>query len=346
MTGHEIPGDVLTVADTIAEQVLFPAAQAVDESGTIPPGHFDLLADQGFYGLAAPEALGGLGLGFPAACAVVETLAAGCLCTTFVWLQHHGLVLQLAYGKSHRLRDEWLPQLVSGRRRAGVALAGTLPGPPVLVAEPAADGYVLTGNAPWVTGWGMVDVLAVAARDGDNLVWVLVDAKESDTLKIDPLRMVAVSASNTVVAEFTGHPVPADRVISTQPYAEWARGDAGGLRMNGSLSLGLTRRCLSLLGPSPLDAEFAAARDRLDTAEGDDLFVARAQASALAQRAATALVAGTGSQAVLLGRDAQRLAREAMFLLVFGSRPGIKQALLPMLTGARGDSSAIPRSLT
>jgi alkylation response protein AidB-like acyl-CoA dehydrogenase len=337
MTGNEMSGDAVTVADTLAEQVLFPAAQAVDESGTIPAGHFDLLAERGFYGLAAPENLGGLGLGFAAACQVVEILAAGCLCTTFVWLQHHGVVLQLAYGPSDRLRVEWLPQLVSGERRAGVALAGTVPGPPVLVAEPTADGYVLRGSSPWVTGWGLVDVLAVAARDGDNLVWALVDAKESDTLAVDPLRMVAVSASNTVTVRFAGHPIPANRVVAVRPYAEWAKGEAAALRMNGSLSLGLARRCLSLLGPTPLDAELDAARHRLDTAESDGMYAARAQASALAQRAATALVAGTGSRAILLDQKAQRLAREAMFLLVFGSRPAIKQALLPILTAPPGD---------
>jgi alkylation response protein AidB-like acyl-CoA dehydrogenase len=337
MTDNETSDGALAVAETLAEQVLFPAATAVDESGTIPAGHFDLLAERGFYGLAAPVTLGGMGLSFPAACQVVETLASGCLCTTFVWLQHHGVVLQLAYGPSAQLREEWLPRLVSGETRAGVALAGTLPGPPVLTAEPTADGYVLNGNSPWVTGWGIVEVLAVAARDGENLVWALVDAKESDTLKVDPLRMVAVSASNTVTARFSSHPVPANRVIAARPYAEWAKGDVGALRMNGSLSLGLTRRCLSLMGPTSLDAELAAARHQLDAVEAEGMSAARARASALAQRAATVLVAGTGSQAILLGHHAQRLAREAMFLLVFGSRPGIKQALLPILTNPPGN---------
>jgi hypothetical protein len=41
-----------------------------------------------------------------------------------------------------------------------------------------------------------------------------------------------------------------------------------------------------------------------------------------------------GSRAVSVDQHAQRLAREALFLLVFGSRPGIKGALLRRL-GAR-----------
>ncbi|WP_158550779.1 hypothetical protein [Geodermatophilus sp. TF02-6] len=42
----------------------------------------------------------------------------------------------------------------------------------------------------------------------------------------------------------------------------------------------------------------------------------------------------TGSRAVLTGSDAERTAREALFLLVFGSRPAIRQALLGRLVGA------------
>jgi len=41
-----------------------------------------------------------------------------------------------------------------------------------------------------------------------------------------------------------------------------------------------------------------------------------------------------GGSAVTVDQHAQRLAREAVFLLVFGSRPGIKSALLQLLGAA------------
>ena len=331
MTGGDAAGDMLARAREIAETVLFPATLAVEAAGVVPAGHLDLLAGEGFYGIAAPPDLGGPGMGSATLFAIVETFASACLCTTFVWMQHHGVVRRLACGQSAQLRRDWLPRLVTGERRAGVALGGTLPGTPALVARRTSGGYVLDGYSPWVTGWGMVDVLAVAARDGDTLVWALLDARESGTLVAEPLRMVAVSASNTVTVRFTGHPVPAARMIGTQDYSAWARADAEGLRMNGSLALGLASRCATLLGPGPLDAELAACRARLDTATAQELPDARAQASALAARAATTLVATTGSRAILLGQHAQKLAREALFLLVFASRPGIKQALLHRL---------------
>ena len=58
---------------------------------------------------------------------------------------------------------------------------------------------------------------------------------------------------------------------------------------------------------------------------------ARAAASALAFQAAGQLVAAAGSHSILAGEHPQRLAREALFLLVFGSRPAIKEHLAALL---------------
>jgi hypothetical protein len=48
--------------------------------------------------------------------------------------------------------------------------------------------------------------------------------------------------------------------------------------------------------------------------------------------AAAALVAAAGSRGILAGEHPQRLARESVFLLVFGSRPAIKERLVSRLT--------------
>ena len=103
------------------------------------------------------------------------------------------------------------------------------------------------------------------------------------------------------------------------------------MRINGSLALGLTGRCVRLLGPGPLDDELAACRERLDeavTADVTAMAEARAAASELAVRATAALAVREGSRSVTVDQRAARLAREALFLLVFGSRSGIKSALL------------------
>jgi hypothetical protein len=118
------------------------------------------------------------------------------------------------------------------------------------------------------------------------------------------------------------------------PLLEWQRVDAAGLRSNGSLALGLAASCCARIGPSPLDGELVRAREHLDAATPETMPAARAAASELALRAAGAFVVANGSRSVLTGRsgsDSERLLREAMFLLVFASRPAIKTELFDLL---------------
>lgn len=321
-------------AQQIADEVLFPAAMAVEEAGQVPASHLDLLASAGFYGLAGPPGSGWLAVDPKPACQIIEVLASGCLSTTFVWLQHHGAVRAvLAAGPA--VRGEWLEPLCTGARRGGIALGGAMPGPPLLRARRVPGGYVLDGMSPWVTGWGMIDVLLAAARDShDNVVTALIPARAGPTLAAEPVRMVAVMASSTVQLRVHDHFVADGSVTSVAPHRDWLARDAMGLRINGSLALGLIARCCRLLGPSPLDGELAARRAALDGAQPPAMPAARAAASALAIRAASALVTAAGSRAILAGQHPQRLAREALFLLVFGSRPAIRESLADHLTAA------------
>lgn len=324
-------------ARELATGVLAPAAMRVEASRRVPPEHLDLLAAEGFYGLAGPRAAGGLDLPFAAASQIIEILAGACLSTTFVWMQHHGVVRAVDETANAALRQAMLAPLCRGERRAGVALAGLLPGPPRLRARAAEGGYVLDGTSPWVTGWGYIDTLYVAARrEDDTIVWAVLDAgarsSVTPTLRAEPLDMVAVMASSTVELSFTGHPVPAGRVTATLPLAQWGHRGAAGLRSNGSLALGLAARCGELIGPGPVDEQLARCRAALEGADPASMPAARAAACELALRATAALVVSQGSTAILADQDAQRLAREALFLLVFGSRPPIRQALAGLLT--------------
>lgn len=317
----------------IADETLFPSALAVDRGEISPQENLNVLAAEGFYGIAAPPELGGLGLGaYEAIADVVIAFAGGCLTTTFIGLQHFGPVLSVAASPSAGIRETWLGPLCRGERRAGIALAGLRPGPAQVRVETVSGGYLVTGETTWVTGWGLIDTLQVAARDEFDVIhYLLLDAVESPTLTVRRTHLMAVQASNTVAIQFNRHFVPADRLTHTQPFAQWAGQDAFGSSLNGFLALGVAARCAALLGPSPLDEELTLARIGLLTAAPADIPVARATASLLAMRAATTLVVQVGSRSVLWDQHAQRFYREAGFLLVFGTRPAIKQELLDRL---------------
>jgi alkylation response protein AidB-like acyl-CoA dehydrogenase len=333
--------DVLAAARGLADDLLFPDAMRVDGLDVVPLAHLDALAALGLYGAPVPAAAGGLGLDLQAYCTVVEELASGCLATTFVWLQHRGLVMTLAADYTPAaLRDRWLGPACRGQVRGGIALGGLMPGPPRLRARPDGGGWRLDGDAPWVTGWGLIDLLLVVARGpDDSVVSLILDAAAQPGLTVTRERLAAVNASVTVRLGFDAVLVPGDRRAGQVPFdpAESMRPDR--MRVNGSLALGLVRRCARLLGPGPLDDELAACRDRLDeaiTAGSDAMAEARAAASDLAVRAAAALAVRDGSRSATVDQQVQRLAREALFLLVFGSRPGIKNALLRRFGASAG----------
>jgi alkylation response protein AidB-like acyl-CoA dehydrogenase len=317
--------DPVAHAQDISDGFLFPGALEVDASDIVPIDRLDRLADAGFYGLAGPTDAGGMGLDdFTKALEIIEILASGCLTTTFVWIQHHGAVRAVG-GAPPAFRDAWLERLCSGTVRAGVAFSGLRrPGPPILTAVPDGDSWRFNGLAPWVTGWSRVHVVRAAARrENGEIVWALVDATAGDTLHADPLRLAAVNASATVTLTFENHRVPADRVIGLQDFDEWQAADRASLRVNGSLALGVARRCAALLESPALEAELDERRDAMPEE--------RARASELALRAATTLVVSGGGRSIAMDHQAQRLAREAIFLLVFGQTAAIKAAQLHRL---------------
>jgi alkylation response protein AidB-like acyl-CoA dehydrogenase len=315
----------------VADDVLFAHALEVDARSEIPASHLAALADAGLFAIAGPLEHGGLDLDARRQRRVRETLAGGCLTTAFVWAQHQSVVRRLRDGAAAP-RVAWLADLCAGRRLGGIVLAGLLPGPARLAIESAGDGFVLTGAAPAVSGWGYVDVLLVAARrePGDVVVHALVEAGAAG-LRAQPLRLAACNGSGTVAMEFDGVRVAAEAIVAAGPLPRWeAAGE--GVRANGAFAIGVADRCARLCDEPALHAEVRARRRALDTArDGDELARARADASLFASRAAACVVAARGSNAIETREHAQRLAREAIFLVAFGQRPAIRTALLEAL---------------
>lgn len=324
--------DLVARARAIADEVLFPAAAEVDATGVVPPSHFDLLAAEGFYGISVDDSLG-----LPESVAILEAFAGGCLSTMFTWVQHLGLARGIYATSNEPLRERYLDELATGRIRGGVAYAGVIPPQPKTRAKRVDGGYVYNGEAPFVSGWGIVDLLQLAGRDGDTIVSSVIDAVAAPGLSVEPLRLMAAQATATVKLTFDGYFVPDERIYATVSYDDFIAGNAFGSRLNGCAPLGVAERAARLIEEAGQGAvadrlrkEIGDARDRLDGGLIDQASMpaARAAASELAYRSAGALVAATGSRGILAGNHAQRLVREATFLLVAAGRPEIKAGLL------------------
>ena len=338
----------ITRARQLADDVLFPNANAVDRSGELPVAQLDRLVAEGLYGLAGPASLGGVGVDRQQQWEIVEALAGGCLTTAFVWVQHQNAV-GLAAKSTGDFHNRWARPLAQGEIKAGVAFAHMLR-PNVVIGARLADpddptaGWVINGTAPWVTGWGYIDIVSVAARhvdesgelvggdragEGGSIVWLFDDAVASTSRRATRLDLSAVDASSTYAVEYSEHHVAANRVALIQPYIQWRADYAKGLRANAALGLGICERTARLLAEVGLADAFRLqlddVRSRLDGATEQELPTARADLSTLAIRMTAALVAAQGGRSVAADHHGQRLAREAVFLLIQGQTAEIKR---------------------
>jgi alkylation response protein AidB-like acyl-CoA dehydrogenase len=337
---------MLERAGAIADDVLFPAALSVDAEGVIPRSHFDLLAEEGFYGLAGQPEHSGIEVDFPSFLSILETLCGGCLTTTFTWIQHHSVVRSLTGTQNVDLQEKYLGLAIRGEVRGGVAFAGAIPRPPRLWATATDGGWLLTGEAPFVSGWGIIDMLLIAAREAaggpqGTIVSGLVDAAAGAGVTVEELRLIAAQGSNTVRLRFEDYFLPAEKVLAEVSHADFLTNQHISARLNGCLAMGVAGRCIRMIdeagqpdAAARLHTAQDAVRDRLDAGLADPsaLPAARAAASELAYRAAGALVAAVGSSGILQRQHAQRLVREATFTLVAAGRPEVKSALLQLLS--------------
>jgi alkylation response protein AidB-like acyl-CoA dehydrogenase len=203
----------------------------------------------------------------------------------------------------------------------------------------------LTGEAPFVTGWGIVDVLQISARNTalragqptGTIVTGLIDAQAGAGITVEPLHLIAAQGSNTVRLRFADYVLPAEKVTAEVVHSDFLANQVMSSRRSACLAMGVAERCIRMIDEvgraqvaALLQAQLREIRNRLDAGLDDPetLPAARAAASELAYRAAGALVVAVGSAGILAHQHAQRLVREATFTLVAAGRPQIKDRLL------------------
>jgi acyl-CoA dehydrogenase len=158
---------VRETARKLSDAVVAPAAAAIDRDDVFPRVVYEALAEQGLFGVALPEAAGGVGLDAMAACIVMEEIArgSGAVGNAFaipveaaLFLHHHGSAAH------HAL----IPGILEGRVIPATAVTEPDCGSDVAAMRTTArrdgDDYILTGTKAWVTFGQIADVIMVFAK--------------------------------------------------------------------------------------------------------------------------------------------------------------------------------------
>lgn len=364
----------VAAAARIATDVLAPHATVSDDPARgVEPAHLALLAGNGLLSVRMPMAEGGHGADARVDAEAVEVLSGACGATWFVTTQHR-FPQALSRGPLAALSPEAIAlgpaaerhraDLASARMSAGIAIAHIRrPGPPAVRAEPAAaGGWTFTGKADWCTGWGLLDVVMIAAITRDErFVLALLPAREHPGLRAsEPLPLAVMGGTRTVTLEIDELAVGAEDVLAVVDVPAWRAHDAARTTNATPASLGLLRRMVVAL------AELGEARDRPEAVDlaheiaertadrraevyalltDVPLFervaertVLRAELTELAVRTAGALIAARSGSALLMTSPEQRWAREAAFHLIQAQTASVRAAQLaafaPTLTRA------------
>ena len=158
----------------LAETHFRPSAANADRCGTHGPvaDNVRRLGEAGLFGLGIAPAYGGLGADAATRHEYGEILASACGVTAFTQQQLQTGIKFLTDSDNAALKRALLPDIAAGRRRCGIAMSHLRrTGPPAVRAERVADGYLVNGVIPWVTGWGLLDgfVLGAVCEDGDHV---------------------------------------------------------------------------------------------------------------------------------------------------------------------------------
>ncbi|MET7574376.1 acyl-CoA dehydrogenase family protein [Streptomyces sp. NPDC005492] len=332
-------------ARRLADDLLAPHAEQVDQEG-VPTSHIAAIKRSGLLGVNAPVAYGGSAAPGTVARETAEILAGACCSTWFVQTQHHTPVMTLAKSELP-VRERLLGPLSRGELMSGVAYAHlrAYPRVPVRVTR-ERGGWRFDGTVPWYTGWGLNDVMLLAGvTDADEALFAFTEAREQEGMRAsEPMRLAALTASRTVSLELDGLWLPEEAVALRAPYEEWAATDRPKPTNASPAVFGVAEAALSLLD----DETSGPLRTRLDDVRRQAYTLAehpvpheylterlalRTRAYELLMTATTAAVVAGGGRSLSLTSRAQRLAREALFLLVQGQTAESRRAHLRTLAG-------------
>ncbi len=232
-----------------------------DKDHHFPVDVVQKMGELGFFGLTAPEELGGVGSDFTSLCIAIEELgrvdqSIGITLEAGVGL---GINPILTFGTQEQ-KERWLPDLIAGRRLAGFGLtepgAGSDAGATRTKAVLDGEEWVVDGAKQFITNSGseITSLVTVTARTG---------TRENGSAEISTITIPAGTPgfvvgpgydklgwhiSDTHPLTFDGVRVPADHLLGERGrgYAQFLATLDDGRIAIAALAVGCVQACLDL----------------------------------------------------------------------------------------------------
>jgi len=331
-------------------------ANALDVSGDWPAEDLEVLADGGIVNMALPTSVGGLGASALDQHRIYEELAAQSLSLALI-LSQRDAAIGLVEASDAPCRDGLLSRLGAGAfSSVGIAQLTTSRqgGPPALRAERTAAGFRIDGLIPWCTGAAKAEfiVAGAATAEGRHVLFSLPMNAAGVTIDA-PMPLVAMRQTWTASIRCDAVEIPEAAILRGPGEKVLVRNNHVPLGQ-AFLAMGLCRGTANLIKDLASNGGCNAAREAMgrfefqisnlrsqihslsqpgrETEAAAQAATIRGECNDLAIRithAAVALYKGTG---LLIGHPAQRLAREAMFLLVWSCPSPVVDCTVDLLS--------------
>lgn len=275
----------------------------------------------------------------------------------FVQTQHQSASAMLAQSENDLLKQEYLPQLGNGNVLLGIGFSHLRrEGEPIVKAVEVKGGFQIEGFVPWVTGFGLFQQFIVAASlpDGQTVFGIVPFMQTQGATGAitfsQPIKLAAMSSTNTVTATLENWLLPEESVVSIQPKGWIQENDKKNILNATGLILGCAVAGLDIVQAAYSDKKLSAIAQAYEalnqelsncrTAIGveqnhfttfNTRLQLRAWAIDLALRCTHAAVIVSSGAANYTNHPAQRVYREALVFTVSGQTTAVMEASLALV---------------
>jgi short-chain 2-methylacyl-CoA dehydrogenase len=215
---HEL---VRSTVREFAQQRVAPVAEELDRESRFPYELVGELAELGLMGMTIPEEYGGAGADTVSYAIAVEELTRVDSSVAITLAAHHSLgTLPIFYFGNEEQKQQWLPELASGKKLAAFGLtepdAGSDAGATRTHAELRDSEWVVNGSKIFITNAG-TDITAcvtITARTGDDEISNVIVPNGTPGYEISkPMKKLGWRASDTRELSFKDVAVPEGNLL-------------------------------------------------------------------------------------------------------------------------------------
>ncbi len=353
------PQMLLERAESYLRESVAPFASEMDSDSEVLRDALKGMGDRFLLALRVPKSWGGIQLSEETYRRFQELVPRYSGALAFLQTQHQSAAEFLTNSENESLKQQYLPYMGNGQVLVGIGFSHLRrKGDPLVKAIPVAGGYQLTGEVPWVTGFGFFQEFIVGATlaDGRAIYGIVpfIETSQDNGGAIvfsEPMQLGAMTSTNTVTATLTDWFLPQERVVFIKAAGAIHENDKKNVLHHGFFALGCARAGLDILEAAAntkqlpflhnafesLNRELTCCQVAMmqalpaDSLSWEERLQLRAWAINLALRCASAAVTASSGAANYRYHEAQRVYREALVFTVSGQTTAVMEATLAQL---------------